>query len=125
MNAARRAIIADLRMQGLTGKEAYEASKRPEFMREWLRVQLSSRHLFEKKPKIYEPGWISNYVAMRQLKALQKESVKAQDQVLGNKRKVFIAKSVKAGHSVESAIEFWEKEQAEEKKKAKDDAPKG
>lgn len=56
MNAARKALIADMRFNGMTGKEAYEASKDPEFMKEWIRVSIRNQRV-DGKPKLSQRKW--------------------------------------------------------------------
>lgn len=113
MNPKRREIIADLRHQGMTGKEAYEASKDPELMKEWIRIVISNRKLnvVDMKPKVHDdPGWIKNYIANRTIVAMKKEASLQSKSNMARKRKNFIAKLTQSGLSATKAIRIWEKQ---------------
>lgn len=78
MNAARRAIISDMRHRGMSGKEAYEATKDPEIMAQWIRVTISNR-LINGKPKLKvkkPPSWRNRLRLMKQMEAIQLKNLK-------------------------------------------------
>lgn len=73
MNTARREIVAELRNQGLTGKEAYEASKDPEFMAKWIRVSIKDSRIDgkAKRAKTNVVSWQHRLRELKQLQAIQ------------------------------------------------------
>lgn len=73
MNAARREIVAELRNQGLTGKEAYEASKDPQFMDQWIRVSIKDSRVDgkTKRAKTNTVSWRHRLRELKKIKAIQ------------------------------------------------------
>ena len=110
MNPARRAICADLRARGFTGKEAYEASKDPEFLEQWKRIVVSKAYLREvdQKPKVEKvESWIKAFQQQRVIKSIRQAAEKRSVQRAADLRKGFVAKCVSRGMSVNQAVRAW------------------
>lgn len=77
MNAARRAIISDIRHNtSCSGKDAYELSKDPEFMEKWVRVTVRNDRI-DGKPKLKEPrgpSFRSRLRLLKQMEAIQERN---------------------------------------------------
>lgn len=120
MNAARRAIVSDLKHHGLTPKQAYDETKRKSFIKRWKRAQLVNGMLtvFDGRPKHSKPSqsliwfttkWIKDFVANTTKRLFQSEEKQKKELELGQKRKRFIAKALNSGYTIDKAIELWEK----------------
>lgn len=77
MNSARRGMISQIRHEtGCSGKEAYEATKDPSFMREWVRVALRDDRS-DGKPKVMRaPSYRARLKLLKQQTAIMDNNAK-------------------------------------------------
>jgi hypothetical protein len=108
MNAARRQIISELRHQGLTGKEAYEATKDPSFMKDWVRVVIHDQREDGKPKRPPNPkkhSWKSRLRLLKQQRAIMemkaiKRAAKSPSVIRGR----MLNRMQKAGISMKKAL---------------------
>lgn len=105
MNAARRAIIKEIQSTaGCTPKEAYEASKDPSWMRDWIRVSIKDNRSDGKpKPNLKRWDWRGRLRLVNKMQEIQeKKALRLQDE--SKRRANYLRKLFDLGYSLKEAL---------------------